>query len=117
MPLIKIATNVKGDSIDQEAFLKQAGVAFQETIDKPMSKVLVQLQLDQLMSFGGTTEPCAMIDVLSAGKISKEENMKYTKALTELMAKINVPQNRMYVIFVDLPRDNIGVKNTVLSEL
>ena len=46
------------------------------------------------MSFGGTTEPCAMIDVLSAGKISKEENMKYTKALTELMAKINVPQNR-----------------------
>ena len=52
-----------------------------------------------MMAFGGSAEPCAKVDFISAGKIGKEENKKHTTAITALMEKLGVPSNR-YVIKV-----------------
>ncbi|XP_022093287.1 macrophage migration inhibitory factor-like [Acanthaster planci] len=116
MPMLEINTNLKEEDI-QPDFLVTTSKLFQEAIGKPMEYISVHLRPDQLMAFGGTNEPCAFVNVVSAGKISPEENIKYTKLITQIMGKLGVPPDRMYIIFHDIPRDNLGFKGSILSDL
>lgn len=47
----------------------------------------IQISPDQVMSFGGSTDPCAMCFLYSIGKIGEQENRVYSKLLCELMSK------------------------------
>ncbi|XP_071790104.1 macrophage migration inhibitory factor-like [Asterias amurensis] len=116
MPLLEIRTNVKKQNIPGD-FLQTASKTFQETIDKPMQYIAVIVRPDEMMSFGGSTEPCAMVDFISAGKIGGEENKNYSKAIAALMEKLGVPSDRMYIIFTDLARDNVGYKGSTMAAI
>ena len=60
------------------------------------------------MIWGGEPGPMALCKVFSLGSINKENNMALTVELTALLAKFDIPPNRMYVNFFDLPRENVG---------
>lgn len=47
----------------------------------------IQISPDQLMSFGGSTDPCAMCFLYSIGKIGEQENKVYSKLLCDLLNK------------------------------
>lgn len=50
---------------------------------------------DQMMTYGGSTEPCAMCTLNSIGKIGVEENKEHTKVLTEkISSELGVPARR-----------------------
>lgn len=49
------------------------------------------------MAFGGTTDPCAAIDVNSVGKLGVEKNQAISKAVFDfIQSKLNIPDNRYY---------------------
>ena len=61
------------------------------------------------MSFGGTTDPCAVGCVYSIGQINQENNAAVTLAVSELLEKHGgVANNRIYINFFDVPRANCG---------
>ena len=52
------------------------------------------------MAFGGTTDPCATIEVTSIGKLGVEENKAISKVVFDLIKeKLNIPDNRYYKLY------------------
>ncbi|XP_069789145.1 macrophage migration inhibitory factor isoform X3 [Narcine bancroftii] len=71
--------------------------------------IAVHIVPDQMMHFGGSTEPCALASLSSIGKISNKENKDYSKMLFDLVNKhLHISPSRMYIIFQDLDRANVG---------
>lgn len=57
--------------------------------------VSVQVNPDQVMSFGGSSAPCAICSLHSIGKISAPQNKAYSAMLSALLAKrLRVPADR-----------------------
>lgn len=55
----------------------------------------IQISPDQVMSFGGSTDPCAMCLLYSIGKIGEQENKVYSKLLCDLLNKqLKIPSDR-----------------------
>lgn len=56
---------------------------------------MVSVIPEVLMCFGGTTEPCAIANLMSIGALGVEQNKKHAKVLFELVEKeLGVPQDR-----------------------
>lgn len=55
---------------------------------------------DVIMSFGGTTEPCAIANLMSIGALGVEQNKKHAKVLYELVEKeLGVPTDRRVKLY------------------
>lgn len=97
---------------------------------------------DVQMGFGGTRDPCAMVEVTSVGKLGIEENKSISKVVFDLIkSKLNIPNTRYkesgsvciyqscivnvlyfflfraYVNFFDKKKHEIGYKGTTIAEL
>ncbi|NXU67553.1 MIF factor, partial [Horornis vulcanius] len=69
----------------------------------------IQISLDHVMSFGGSTDPCAMCFLYSIGKIGEQENKVYSKLLCDLLNKqLKIPSDRIYISFFDLSPGDVG---------
>ncbi|NWX55428.1 MIF factor, partial [Promerops cafer] len=76
----------------------------------------IQISPDQVMSFGGSTDPCAMCFLYSIGKIGEQENKVYSKLLCDLLNKqLKIPSDRIYVSFFDISPGNVGWNNTTFA--
>ena len=58
--------------------------------------------------FGGTDEPAALGCVYSIGALNIENNGGLTKDVTELLEPFGLPQDRIYINFFDIARENCG---------
>nr|ANB86946.1 macrophage migration inhibitory factor [Paracentrotus lividus] len=114
MPSFQIFTNVKEADLPENFFSDLTSV-FQEAIGKPQKYICVHLSPNQMMSFAGSTDPCAVVNVMSIGKLGVEENKVITKIVTGEMAKIGVNADRMYVMFRDAARQDVGWNNTTFA--
>ena len=94
-----------------------------------------------LMSFGGSTDPCASITITSVGKLGVEENKAISKVIYDLLdTKLGIPDNRYYrhvfsyhcctlimlqcncphrayIAFFDKPKSEVGYKHTTFHEI
>ena len=60
--------------------------------------ISVHVQAQQMMSFGGTTDPCALIDVMSIGKLGVEENKVLSKTIFDFIKeKLGIEGTRYYM--------------------
>jgi phenylpyruvate tautomerase len=108
MPVFTLHTNVPQDKIT-EAFLKKTSALVAEVLGKPESYVCVHVEGGKSMTFGGSTAPCGNASVASIGCISPSQNKKSSQALSEHLNKeLGIPNNRMYIVFIDLPPKNVG---------
>lgn len=56
---------------------------------------------DVIMSFGGTTEPCAIANLMSIGALGVEQNKKHAKVLYELVEKeLGVTTDRQVKLYL-----------------
>ena len=86
------------------------------TLGKPESYVMVRLSQGEVMSFAGSTAPCALLRVLSIGKLGLEENRAHSAALFAfLQEKLGVPNDRAYIVFADEARQDIGYKGNTFA--
>lgn len=108
MPYLLVQTNAHEDRIKREIFLKDATAAVAEMTGKPAEKVMVGLQTDMAMSFGGSEETCAFVHLKSLG-LPPADTGKYTAILCDLMEKtFHIRQNRVFVQLSDHPRAQWG---------
>jgi len=95
---------------DKAGFVKAASAAVASVLSKPEAYVAVCVtDAHEAMSFGGTTEPCALGCVYSIGQINQENNGALTAEISQLLEKHGgVPDDRIYLNFFDVPRANCG---------
>ncbi|KAM3939736.1 macrophage migration inhibitory factor-like [Leptodactylus fuscus] len=108
MPTFELFTNVP-QGVIPENLLSCLTEKLAKATGKPAEYIAVHIMPDQMMSFGGTTEPCALCNLKSIGKIGGPQNRTYTNLLSDILQKeLHIPPNRVYINFVDLNPCNVG---------
>ena len=111
MPCLKISTNVSKEKITEELNLHLCDF-IAKMLGKPSGYCAVHIIPDQLMSFGGTFEPCAQVVLQSIGKLGHEENKRYSQLLSkELESRLSIPADRAYIFFHDVMHVLLFEKN------
>ncbi|RNA14851.1 macrophage migration inhibitory factor [Brachionus plicatilis] len=116
MPMLQISTNIAKEKITEEFNLNLSDV-LANTLNKPIGYCAVHIMPDQLMSFGGTFEPCAMVTLMSIGRLGVEENKKHSKAIMCELEKLGIPPNRIYIFFQDAHPYEVGYNETTFAEI
>lgn len=117
MPVLTIYTNVGKEKIGA-SFLKDTTTLVADVLHKPAAFVVVHVIPDQLMMWGGSSDPCANVHLGSIGSLGKDQNKKISKKLSKhLKEQLGLPANRMYIQFADLERANVGYEGTTFDDL
>lgn len=117
MPILQITTNVPKEKVTPDV-LTTLSKMVAEMLGKSEAYCMVHVVPDQLMTFGGTTEPCAVALFCSLGKLGVEENKSYAaKLYPYLETTLGIPSGRMYMSFRDMKTSEIGYKGTTFHEI
>ncbi|KAK3785346.1 hypothetical protein RRG08_045571 [Elysia crispata] len=104
MPGLLISTNLKKDQIP-EKFCAEATTFLAAELGKPPSYILVQICPDQVMTFGGSEEPCANIDINCIGVVGPDKNRQLAPKLSDFIEKhLGIKKDRFYINIFDIPR-------------
>ena len=105
MPYLNIVTNQSIN--DETALLKAASKAVAQASGKPESYVMISVESKTAMSFGGSTEPTALLDYRSLGLPSDRKAL--SDALCSMIEdQIGVSGSRTYISMTDSERQNWG---------
>ena len=105
MPYLNIVTNQTIH--DEAALLKAASKTVSQASGKPESYVMIAVESKTAMSFGGTTEPTALLDYRSLGLPS--DRKAFSAALCSMIEEqIGVSGSRTYISMTDAERRNWG---------
>lgn len=101
MPYIKVQTNQKVEK--EEELLKKLSAEMAEQLGKPESYIMTALEAGTKMTFAGSTEKTAFIQLKSIGL---KESL--TEGLSQFICKfleteLEIKQNRIYIEFADAP--------------
>ncbi|XP_028566736.1 macrophage migration inhibitory factor [Lacerta agilis] len=108
MPMFVVNTNVSRDAVP-ESLLGELTQQLAKATGKPAQYIAIHIVADQLMSFGGSSDPCALCSLHSIGKIGGQQNKAYTKLLCELLTKhLHIPADRVYINYCDMNAANVG---------
>lgn len=108
MPILTISTNVSKDKVSLD-LVKNLVDVVASTLGKPKNYVVVTIQPDQLLSWGGGDTPAAVGRLVSIGAISPASNAKLQAAVSKVLNdKLGVPGERLYICFEDFAPSNIG---------
>ncbi len=110
MPYLKIQTNLPLSKKAERAVLRNASQLVSELLEKPESFVMIAVEANTPMLFGGSDEPVAFLELKSIGLPAKR-----TKDLSEALCQmieghLGVPCDRVYVKFIDVKRGMWGWK-------
>nr|AYE92699.1 macrophage migration inhibitory factor [Sinohyriopsis cumingii] len=108
MPIFRIYTNTPKSEIP-DGFLLQASHFIAKQLGKPESYVTVRIHPEQMMCHGGSTDPCASVELLSLGSLGPTNN-EHAKAISDFIEKhLKIPRQRFFINFVDLDSSNIAL--------
>lgn len=108
MPLLKIETNQPLDTDVQTRLTGKASQQVAALLGKPERYVMVSLQVNPAMLFGGNNDPLAYLELKSIG-LPEARTAELSQALAELMnSELGLPAERVYIEFADAPRNMWG---------
>ncbi|MFP4364889.1 MAG: phenylpyruvate tautomerase MIF-related protein [Spirochaetia bacterium] len=99
MPYITIQTTVKADSPAE--FCKKVSALTAKLLGKPESYVQVAISKPEAMTFGGTTDPAAFLEVKSIGLPEGSTRVISEKLCALVEDELGIPQNRIYIEFAN----------------
>ncbi len=86
-----------------------------EQLAKPASVVCVSCR-SEAMLFGGEDGPAAFLELRSSGGLDANRNAVLTRKLCRLLAReVDVPPERVFVTFVDIPPADWGWNGKTLG--
>lgn len=100
MPYLKIQTNKQIDN--KEDIIKKASGIVAEELEKSEKYVMVALDPEFKMSFGGSLEPTVFIQLKSIG-LPEAKTKNISAALCSLVEEeLGIPKDRVYIEFTDV---------------
>jgi phenylpyruvate tautomerase PptA (4-oxalocrotonate tautomerase family) len=110
MPLLSLTTNRKID--DHQSVLATCSSQVSKIIEKPEQYVMVKLEDEVSLSFGGNSDDCAYVEFKSIG-LPVNETKFLSSQLSALIEKtVGVSQDRIYIEFADASRSLWGWNGT-----
>jgi phenylpyruvate tautomerase PptA (4-oxalocrotonate tautomerase family) len=104
MPLLKIQTNAPIDADTQKTLVGKASQQVASMLGKPERYVMVSLEHNPAMLFGGSDAPLAYLELKSIG-LPESRTAELSQGLADLMnAELQLPADRVYIEFADAPR-------------
>jgi len=101
MPLLKIQTNISVPQEQRAVLLKKASHQVAQLLGKAESYVMVGLETDCAMLFGGSDHPLAYLELKSIG-LPADRTEEISAALCELVREVlGIHGNRIYIEFAD----------------
>jgi phenylpyruvate tautomerase len=99
VPLINVRTSLSSLD-DADGILKELSSTLAQQTGKPEAYVMTLLETGVPMTFAGSCDPCAYVEVKSIGALKPPA---MTKALCDLISKhTGIPSNRIYIGFDDV---------------
>jgi phenylpyruvate tautomerase len=112
MPFLKIVTNVPESKIppNYPAYLTEL---IHSVLQKPKEYIFVHIIPDQIINFGGSHGPSALIEFMTIGRLDGNDNEKYSRLLmSELEKSLNILPHQTYIHFVDPKLSDINSPET-----
>ncbi|MFQ5645013.1 MAG: phenylpyruvate tautomerase MIF-related protein [Thiogranum sp.] len=104
MPLLKIQTNKPVETAAQQSLISKASQAVADMLGKPERYVMVSLEQNPAMLFGGSDEPLAYLELKSIG-LPESATADFSRTLATLLnEELGLPADRVYIEFADAPR-------------
>lgn len=108
MPTLIVKTNADLASIDRPKLLQTTSQAVAEMLGKPERYVMVILEHNPDMCFGGDTAPLAFLELKSLG-LPEQRSAEYSATLCDLVqTHLGVDPDRVYIEFASPPRHLFG---------
>lgn len=99
MPLLTLRTNQTLNSDDSQSLLTELSKQVATMLNKPESYVMVIIQDQQSMIFGGNEQPCALLELKSLG-LPEQQCGDYSATLCKLIhQQLNIDTRRIYIEF------------------
>ena len=108
MPHLIIQTNQAVPAEKQEDLLLSASQLVAEGLGKPESYVMVSLRDQCPMSFAGTTEPNAYLELKSIGLPASRTAALSAALCSFVEEQLGISASRTYIEFADATRDMWG---------
>lgn len=111
MPLLKIQSNQPVEAAQAEQLVSAASKLVAEQLGKPERYVMVALEPPVPMSFAGSTDPLAYLELKSIG-LPQDKTPAFSAALCSLInEQMGIDPERVYIEFADAPRAMWGWNN------
>ncbi|XP_025089278.1 macrophage migration inhibitory factor homolog [Pomacea canaliculata] len=108
MPVFVLNTNLPAGKIPK-SFLADTSSLVAKELGKPEEYVSVRVSPGQMMIFGGTDDPCGMVELESLGSVGGAKNKRLIAAIGHhIQEALGIPQDRFYIKITDVPRENLG---------
>ena len=109
MPLLTIHTNIAIENPDRLA--KTASKKVAEILGKAENYVMVHVLQQQILTFAGSSEPAAFLQLKSLG-LAEDQTGSYSEALCQMIsAECAIDTSRIYIEFSSPARHMWGWNN------
>ena len=104
MPLLRIQTNQPLAAATGNHLASNASQQVAAMLGKPERYVMVSLEHNPAMLFGGSDAPMAYLELKSIG-LPESRTAEFSQALADLLkTELDLPADRIYIEFTDAPR-------------
>ena len=111
MPYLSIQTNQSLDEKETLNILDKTSKSISQILGKPENYVMVALQANTPMSFAGSVEPTAYVQLKSLG-LPEESTANLSEAICSLVSsELNINAARIYIEFISPERHMWGWNN------
>ena len=108
MPYLNLKTNGVDEAFDAGRICADASKICAEALGKSEEYMMVSLESVRDMSFGGSTGPAIFVELRSIGLPEGSQAVLSSELCNLLSERLDVPQSRIYLNFVDISRENWG---------
>ena len=106
MPVLKVQTNAKIE--DKSKFMSDATSLLSEVLHKPASYIMIIIEPETEMLFGGSDAPLAYVELKSIGLPGNETANLSAELCSFIEERTGIPKNRIYIEFADAKRNMFG---------
>jgi phenylpyruvate tautomerase PptA (4-oxalocrotonate tautomerase family) len=104
MPMLKIQTNQAVAAEHRQSLVSKASQTVATLLGKPERYVMVSLEYNPDMLFGGSDAPLAYLELKSIG-LPESKTPQFSSGLATLLhEELGLAADRVYIEFADAPR-------------
>lgn len=115
MPYFSIETNSSINDSDQIKLSKEASAFVAQLLGKPESYVMTAVKPIAAMSFAGSNQPTALIEVKSLGLPVDQCSKMAGKICAFVHDQLGIPADRVFIDFKDLKREMFALNGKTFA--